>query len=80
MPHLAGVLHARTGNVMRAEGERNDSLPFIHMLYKLKCTYRRVRRFVVIVDNFIIHKSHITRRWLENNPKFQLLLQPSYHR
>ena len=39
----------------------------------------RARRIVLIVDNYIIHKSHITRRWLANNPKFELLFQPAYH-
>ena len=61
---------------MWAEGERKDSLLFIHLLYKLKCMYRQTRRIVLIVDNFIIHKSHVTRRWLANNPKFELLFQP----
>ena len=77
--YLADALHARTGKVAWAEGERKDSLLFIHLLYKLKCMYRRARRIVLIVDNFIIHKSHITRRWLANNPKFELLFQPAYH-
>ena len=62
-----------------AEGKRKDSLLFIHLLYKLKRAYRRARRIVLIVDNYIIHKSHITRRWLANNPKFELLFQPAYH-
>ena len=77
--YLAGALHARTGKVVWAEGERKDSLLFIHLLYQLKRTYRRARRIVLIVDNYIIHKSHITRRWLASNPKFELLFQPAYH-
>ena len=77
--YLAGALHARTGNVVWAEGESKDSLLFIHLLYKLKRAYRRARRIVLIVDNYIIHKSHITQRWLANNLKFELLFQPAYH-
>lgn len=77
--YLAGALHARTGKVVWAEGERKDSLLFIHLLYKLKRTYRRARRIVLIVDNYVVHKSHITQRWLANNPKFELLFQPAYH-
>lgn len=77
--YLAGALHARTGKVVWAEGERKNSLLFIHLLYQIKRTYRRARRIVLIVDNFVIHKSHITRRWLSNNPKFELLFQPAYH-
>lgn len=37
----------------------------------------RAQRIVFIVDNYIIHKSSITRRWLANNPKFELLFSPS---
>lgn len=77
--YLAGALNARTGKVVWAEHERKDSLLFIHLLYRLKRIYRRARRVVLIVDNYIIHKSFITRRWLANNPKFELLFQPVYH-
>ena len=77
--YLAGALHARTGKVVWVEGERKNSLLFIHLLYQLKRTYRRARRVVLILDNYIIHKSYITRRWLANNPKFKLLFQPAYH-
>ena len=72
-------MNARTGKVVWAEHERKDSLLFIHLLYRLKRIYRRARRIVLIVDNYIIHKSSITRRWLANNPKFELLFQPVYH-
>jgi len=66
-------LNARTGKVVWAEHERKDSLLFIHLLYRLKHLYRRARRIVLVVDNYIIHKSSITRRWLANNPKSGLL-------
>lgn len=77
--YLAGALHARTGKVVWVEGERKNSLLFIHLLYQLKRTYRRARRIVLILDNYVIHKSYITRRWLASNPKFTLLFQPAYH-
>ena len=59
--YLAGALNARTGKVW-AEHERKDSLPFIHLLYRLKRIYRRTRRIVLIVDHYIIHKSFFTQR------------------
>ena len=74
-----GALNARSGKVVWAEGERKNSLLFIHLLYKIQCAYRRARRIVLIVDNFVIHKSHVTQRWLANYPKFELLFQPVYH-
>ena len=52
---------------------------FIDLLYRLERIYRRARRIVLIVDNSIVHKSSFTRRWLANNPKFELLFQPVYH-
>ena len=73
---LAGALNARTGNVDWAERERKESLLFIHLLYRLKRIHCRVRRIdLLIVYNYIIHKSSITLRWLANNPKFELLFQ-----
>jgi len=77
--YLAGTLHAHTGRVITVEGERKDSLLFIHLLYQLKRTYRAARRIILILDNYKVHDSAITRRWLAQNPKFQLLFQPAYH-
>lgn len=77
--YLAGALHARTGRVVWGEHAAKDSCLFIHLLWKIRRLYRRARRIVLIVDNYIIHKSRITERWLAANPKFQLLFQPAYH-
>ena len=44
----------------------------------LRRTYRAARRLVLILDNYIIHKSAPVERWLEANPKFALLFQPTY--
>ena len=77
--YVAGALHARTGKVVWCEWERKNSLLFIHLLHTLNQTYRRAQRILLIVDNYIIHKSGITLRWLRNHSKFQLLFQPVYH-
>lgn len=77
--YLAGALHAHTGRVITVAGERKDSLLFIHLLYQLKRTYRAARRIVLILDNYKVHDSVLTRRWLARNPKFQLVFQPAYH-
>ena len=55
-----------------------SALASIDLLYRLKRLYRRARRIVLVVDNVIVHKSSITRQWLANNPKFELLLQHSH--
>jgi transposase len=77
--YIAGALHARTGRVVWVQGERKTSLLFINLLYWLKRTYRSARRIVLIADNYIVHKSTTTLRWLARNPKFTLLFQPAYH-
>lgn len=78
--YLAGALHAHTGKVVWVEGSSKSSDLFLALLEKLKGSYRRSRRIVLILDNYIIHKSRKTRRWLESlGKKFQLLFQPAYH-
>ena len=52
---------------------------FLALLAELRRTYRSARRIVLIVDNYIIHRSRRTLRWLAQNPKFELLFQPVYH-
>ena len=76
--YLAGALNARTGHVVWGEHERKDSSLFVHLLYKLNRAYRRARRIILIVDNYVIHKSRATQSWLARHPKFQLVFQPAY--
>lgn len=44
----------------------------------MKATYRRAITITLIVDNYIIHKSRETLRWLKVNPKFRVIYQPVY--
>lgn len=60
--YLCGALDARTGRVTWVKGERKNSLLFIDMLKKLATrTYPEVKRVHVILDNFKIHDSRISR-------------------
>ena len=77
--YLAGALHARTGRVLWSEGLSKNSDLFLCLLETLRSRYRRANRILLIVDNYGIHKSRLTRAWLAHNPKFQLLFQPTYH-
>lgn len=77
--YLAGALNATTGNVLWAEWERKNSEIFILLLAELKKRYRHAKRIRLIADNYIIHKSAMTRCFLQNHPKFELLFQPVYH-
>lgn len=77
--YLAGALHAHSGRVVHVDGPRKDTALFLALLRTLRKTYRRARRICLIVDNYIIHRSRLTQRWLAHNPKFELLFQPAYH-
>jgi len=76
--YLAGALHARTGRLVWTEHHRKTSVLFVKLLEQLRRQYRRARRIVLIVDNYGIHKSRETQRWMTENPKFQLVFQPTY--
>ncbi len=76
--YLAGALHAHTGRVVWTEHPRKNSVLFIKLLQALRRTYRAARELVLILDNYVIHKSEPVKRWLGENPKFTLLFQPTY--
>jgi transposase len=77
--YLAGALNARTGRLVWTDGERKDTGLFLGLLRALRAAYRRARRIVLVLDNYIIHRSRLTCRWLSANHKFKLLFQPAYH-
>ncbi len=76
--YLAGALHSGTGKVSYVGGNSKGSSLFIRLLKHLKATYRRAKTITLIVDNYIIHKSRETLRWLKANPKFRVIYQPIY--
>ncbi len=77
--YLAGALNSQTGQVVWVAEEKKNSILFIRLLAALRKTYRRAKQIILIVDNYVIHKSGITRCFLSNNRKFKLLFQPVYH-
>lgn len=76
--YLAGALHSGTGKVSYVGSSSKNSGLFISLLKHLKSTYRRAKTITLIVDNYIIHKSRETLRWLKKNPKFIVIYQPIY--
>lgn len=63
--YLAGALNARTGRVIHAESLRKNSNLFLALLERLSAAYRRAEKLHLILDNYIIHKSRQTLKWIE---------------
>ena len=81
LPYFAVALHAHTGRLVWVEHHRKISVLFLKQLDLLPRQYRRAKRIVLVVDNYYhIHKSRVTQRWVAENPKFQLPIQPTYYR
>ena len=65
--YLAGALHSGTGRVHYVSGGSKSSDLFINLLETLRRTYRRAKTIMLVVDNYIIHKSRKVERWLATN-------------
>jgi transposase len=77
--YVAGALHAHSGRLVWVEHERKTTHLFIKLLDALRSRYRRARRIILVLDNYIIHKTKPVAQWLAAHPKFQLLFQPVYY-
>ncbi len=75
--YLAGVRHAGHGRVLYVCGIKKNSSLFIAMLEKLRRHYRRAKTITLILDNYIIHKSQQTERWLKKKEHQVLLGVPA---
>ena len=77
--YLAGALNAKTGQVVWVEWEKKNSFIFLRLMAEIRKRYRQAKTIRLIADNYVIHKSGITKTFLEHNKKFELLFQPVYH-
>lgn len=75
---IAGALNAHTGRLIWVEHPKKNSSLFVKLLEALHRSYRSARRIVLIVDNYIIHKSAYVCRWLADHRKVRLVFQPTY--
>lgn len=62
---VAGALNAATRKLTWVEAPTKSSDLFCKLVWKLAGEYRRARRIHLIVDNYIIHSSKKTQRFLE---------------
>ncbi|MEQ9880305.1 IS630 family transposase [Pectobacterium aroidearum] len=76
--YMAGALHSGTGRVSYVSGNSKSSDLLIKLLEALRRTYLRAKTITLVVDNYIIHKSHKVESWLSENSKFRLLFLPTY--
>jgi len=77
--YLAGAYDPAHQRLVYTEGDQKASWLFLNLLRALLDAYRSARKIHLILDNYIIHKSHIVQAWLAaHGAKFQLHFQPPY--
>ncbi len=77
--YLAGALDSATGRLLCVEGLRKTSELFIALLARLVEEYPHARRIHLIVDNYRIHDSEITKTALRHfGKKIALHFLPPY--
>lgn len=62
--YIAGALNSRTGTITYRHGLRKNSALFVQLIHELNSRYRRCRKLHLVVDNYIVHKSKLTREAL----------------
>lgn len=77
--YLAGAFDPANNRLVYVEGDRKASWIFINLLRALLEAYDRGETIHVILDNYIIHKSLVTRTWLaEFGARLRLHFLPPY--
>jgi transposase len=78
--YLAGALDAETGELIWVEGEKKNSLLFIHLLWALTQHYPDAKRIHVILDNYSIHHTEQVKQSLltEQGSRLKLHFLPPY--
>ena len=64
--YLAGAMDVRSQEIHWVEGDKKNSWLFWDLLYKLTRVYANAKVIHVILDNYSIHRSHITAVALMN--------------
>jgi transposase len=77
--YLAGAFEPLHQQLVYVEGIGKASWLFVNLLRALLEAYESARTIHVILDNYIIHKSRLTRAWMaEFGAKIQLHFLPPY--
>ena len=72
--YLAGAQDTQTGELIWVEGEKKDSLLFIHLLWELTQHYRDAKKIHIILDNYSIHSTDQVQLSLETPEGLRLEL------
>jgi transposase len=76
---LAGALNVDTGHFLWVEAERKKSALFVKLLQKISRSYRYATRIHLLLDNYSIHDSWLTRSALAVlNHRIRLHFLPRY--
>ena len=77
--YLAGAMDAHSHHVVWVDGKRKRSVLFIDLLKKLNRLYADKKVIHIILDNYVIHTSRITRKAVEKfNGRIVLHFLPPY--
>lgn len=77
--YIAGALNARTGQLVWVDAEAKASWLFCKLLWRLVEQNRHARTIHLIVDNYVIHNSKVTREVLAHFAgKIRLHFLPPY--
>ena len=77
--YFAAAMDARTGRLAWTRSTRKNSLLFIELLKKLLKLHAEKRLIHLILDNYCIHSSRQTQRWLaEHGSRIRLHFLPPY--
>ena len=77
--YLAGAYEPLNDRLIYVEGDRKASWLFLNLLRALLESYDRAKTIHVILDNFIIHKSRVTKAWMaECGDRIRLHFLPPY--
>jgi transposase len=60
--YVAGALAAHNDVMTWVDGAKKNSTLFVQLLFRVASQYRKARRIHLIVDNYVIHDSRLTRR------------------
>jgi hypothetical protein len=77
--YLAGALNAVSGEIVWVDADRKGSALFAKLLWRLATLHASARCVHLILDNYIIHSSRLTKRVLETlGDRIRLHFLPPY--